>query len=639
MGPDSVNTPAAQWSIYNVGTLNESAFIASAPWPGAKSYSVTFWYTARDIQRTQVIVSQGGTHVEDPGWRVTIGESLLTFTVIDDELDIRYASIAAPPPNTWAQVIASIDTSRRIIRLQARGVASVTARATSVGVTPMSEELVVGGYTDPAGGHFDRTFGRNSSGLVDDVRIFTKALPLLEPIACETATFAEPMDLTITPDSLPHAPSEVTFRVKAHDHGPIRAYVWDFPDGSRTLGGVATHHFEFGGAHTVSLTAIDRAYRTFTVRKTITVPGERYPFSPVAVFPNTELGYACFRIPSIVCHPSGTLVAFCEGRVDSCSDSTPRIRAVCRRSEDNGHTWGDLEVVAQNHLGSGEHSVMNVSPVVDRVHGTGRIVLLYNTLEHTEWEIARGIGENRVQCITSDNGGVSWSEPVDITRDIRGGVDWRIQRPTLGHGIQLTEGRFRGRIVHAGMFTENDDSVFRSSNYLFYTDDLGATWHIAGVVPRKGLNEATLAEIGEGKILVNSRSYNENEEPAGARALTVGIFDDQDSATFQTTYLHPSLIDSGLQGAMLRYFAHDANTLLFANPANARIRKNLTVRLSHDGGLSWPVHRSVDPGPAAYNDLVCTNDGCIGTLYEAGNTGGIQFLSFSLDWLQRQKSC
>lgn len=622
-----------------MGTLNESPFTASAPVPLAQSYSVAFWYTATDVRRTQVLVSQGAVHPEDPGWRLSISDSLLSFTIIDDDHYFREATIKVPPPNTWVQVIATIDAARNIIRLQSPRIASVTVQTTSFAVTPESDSLIVGGYTDPAGGHFDCTFGRNATGLIDDLRVFTSALPLSEPTAPGTSSMVQVSEPTIVSESLTQAPSEVTFRVNPDEYSSILACVWDFSDGSRAIGHEATHHFEFGGNHTVSLTAMGHDYSSSTVHTSITVPGERYPFRPLAVFPNGEQGYACFRIPSLVCTPSGTLLAFCEARIDSCSDSTPRIRAVCRRSDDNGHTWGALEVVARNRSHYGEHSIMNISPAVDRVYGTGRIVVLYNTTEHTEWEITRGIGENRILCITSDNAGGSWSDPVDITENIRAGDDWRIQRPTLGHAIQMIEGRFRGRIVHVGTFTEGNDSVFRSRNYLFYTDDLGATWHIAGIIPRYGLNEATLAEIGEGKILVNSRSYDDAERPTGFRALTVATFQDYGAATFEPTYQHPSLIDSGLQAAMLRYSEHGPDMLLFSNPANPRIRKNLTVRLSDDSGNTWPVQRSVVPGAAAYNDLARTNDGCIHTLYEAGNTGGIHLLSFSIEWILRRKSC
>ena len=47
----------------------------------------------------------------------------------------------------------------------------------------------------------------------------------------------------------------------------------------------------------------------------------------------------------------------------------------------------------------------------------------------------------------------------------------------------------------------------------------------------------------------------------------------------------------------------------------------MTVRLSYDEGRTWPVNKVVDPGPAAYCDLVIQDNMDIGLLYEQGNQG------------------
>ncbi|MCA9905978.1 MAG: exo-alpha-sialidase, partial [Anaerolineae bacterium] len=73
--------------------------------------------------------------------------------------------------------------------------------------------------------------------------------------------------------------------------------------------------------------------------------------------------------------------------------------------------------------------------------------------------------------------------------------------------------------------------------------------------------------------------------------------------------------------------------IVFANPSHPRARKRMTVRLSADDGQSWAFAKVVDPGPAAYSDLVVQTDMQIGLLYERGNQGGIWYVSFTLDWL------
>jgi len=61
---------------------------------------------------------------------------------------------------------------------------------------------------------------------------------------------------------------------------------------------------------------------------------------------------------------------------------------------------------------------------------------------------------------------------------------------------------------------------------------------------------------------------------------------------------------------------------------------NGTVRLSEDGGRSWPVSRVVHAGSFAYSCLTVMDDGSIGLLYERDGYGKITFARFNLDWLR-----
>src|SRR5213595_66313 len=76
-------------------------------------------------------------------------------------------------------------------------------------------------------------------------------------------------------------------------------------------------------------------------------------------------GYHTFRIPSVVVSKKGTVLAFCEGRKNSRSD-TGDIDVVLKRSLDNGATWQRMQVVAD----FGVDTIGNPCPVVDRDTGT-----------------------------------------------------------------------------------------------------------------------------------------------------------------------------------------------------------------------------------------------------------------------------
>ena len=76
-----------------------------------------------------------------------------------------------------------------------------------------------------------------------------------------------------------------------------------------------------------------------TVRKTWQDP------EGTVVFRAGEGGYHTYRIPALIVSRKGTLLAFCEGRKDSRSD-TGEINTILRRSFDGGKTWGPVQVVA-----------------------------------------------------------------------------------------------------------------------------------------------------------------------------------------------------------------------------------------------------------------------------------------------------
>ena len=119
--------------------------------------------------------------------------------------------------------------------------------------------------------------------------------------------------------------------------------------------------------------------------------------------------------------PSGTLLAFCEGREEGPHD-WQALYVVLKRSTDNGVTWESMQVLA----GDGERTHHNPTAVVDRETGT-------------VW-LAFGIDAHQVYVMNSTDNGVSWSEPKDITKDVKL-ASWTYMVTGPGHGIQLKNGR------------------------------------------------------------------------------------------------------------------------------------------------------------------------------------------------------
>jgi sialidase-1 len=590
------------------------------------SFTVAFWFWAESAERRQVILQNGNQ------WEIAIERGELIFsTSSDDRLALPLAG------QGWHYVRLSL-SSGGLLRLTLD-----EAHTTAEGVkASIGRRLIVGGYTDPAGGHFDYTFGRGGSGLIDDLRVAASAS--FEPETPFRRGIHPPQAQFTAAPTGGDAPLDVRFDAGLSG----RHYLWDFGDGQRGSGRVVTHRYEYAGDYKARLTVIDEHHGQSTADLRITVGGRQNPLRFVPVFVNGTEGYACYRIPSIVRALNGDLLAFAEARLEGCSDSTKTIHIVCKRSTDDGASWSPLRVVAAIE----GFVCMNAAPVVDEVRGTGRIVVVFRAASHSEWDIARGVGISRAMCVTSDDHSATWSAPRDITDQIHKPYnpayaalcpaaalpenqheDWRIQIPSQGHAIQLRrKAATHGRLFFAGSLTRGERSIFESENYAFWSDDLGETWHIGGIIPRVGLNEAIAAELEDGGVLFNTRAYTDGK-PDGRRAITRADFDESGAIHFHETVHDEALIDPAVQATLLRCIWRGKSCLLFANPAHPRARVNLTVRLSYDEGRTWAYSKTIDSGPSAYSDLVMTRDGQIGLLYERGNTGGLHFVRFTLDWL------
>ncbi|MFF5533302.1 exo-alpha-sialidase [Streptomyces cinerochromogenes] len=346
-------------------------------------------------------------------------------------------------------------------------------------------------------------------------------------------------------------------------------------------------------------------------------------------------GYACFRIPAVVRTADGTLLAFAEGRVLNCGDAAD-IDIVLKRSTDGGRTWGPLQVVNE---GAGDtHG--NPAPVVDR--DTGRIWLAetYNT-GRTDSASCPVPCDRTPHLQYSDDDGLSWSRPRDLSPEILP-ADWNSWYATGPvHGVQLTRGRYAGRLVF-GVNTEtwNGSRVTANHAALIVSDDHGGHWRIGATDSRpvaadgtfrQKPSELTLAERGDGAVLVSGREQDGTD--LGHRTQAVS----RDGGTSFTAPFRdlPGLYTPQVQGSLLRL----GDRLLLACPGDPDRRRTMMVRSSYDGGRTWD---SVDRGTvvttdwSGYSDLVRIGSGTVGLLYEGGAVDArdeIRFARFTEDWL------
>jgi sialidase-1 len=334
------------------------------------------------------------------------------------------------------------------------------------------------------------------------------------------------------------------------------------------------------------------------------------------VFGAGENGVPRMRIPGLAVSKRGTLLAFCEAR--DAGDRSP-TDLVLKRSDDGGASWGPLQLVVK---AQGTDAIMNPCPVVDA--SDGAVYCFSNIFPGGDWESHRRPGAVRTLVSKSTDEGLSWSAPVDVTEDVIDTTSEYGKATGPGAGIQTSAGRL---IVPLGLGPEDAPTAT-----IIYSDDHGATWHSAARTPVTG-SETQVVELADGGLRLDMRNQRPEEKPRHCRYFSVSK---NAGETWTAPVADPGVLDVRCQGSIIRHPGHKG-LLLFANPASTyKNRVNMTVRLSRDDGESWLIARTVYPGPCAYSCLAALADGAIGLLYENGDEGPYERISFarmSLEWL------
>jgi len=350
--------------------------------------------------------------------------------------------------------------------------------------------------------------------------------------------------------------------------------------------------------------------------------GERIAAAAAPLFVQKDLfverteGVREYRIPALIRTNKGTMIAFCDARVDRPGDIPNNIDQVMKRSFDGGKTWSLMKVILDfpGKEGGGDPTLL-----VDRRTGTIWMFYVYGIPAPDVKPRGRRLWAH---AIRSDDDGATWSKPIDLN-DVLKKPEWTISVSAPGMGIQTRSGR-----LLVPSYSRQNGTV---RSFVGYSDDHGKTWHIGGPAPAK-TNECQVVELADGSLMLNMRSKR------GKHCRMVAVSRD-DGKTWTDAKDDPTLIEPVCQGSFIRYTARRGgdgkDRLLFANPASKK-RENMTVRLSYDEGRTWPVSKVVHAGPAAYSCLAVLPDRSIGLLYERGKRHryeAITLARFNLEWL------
>lgn len=358
--------------------------------------------------------------------------------------------------------------------------------------------------------------------------------------------------------------------------------------------------------------------------------GNPTPVPPEEEVPSSEFnyiynqgtdGFELYRIPAIVKSKSNTLLAFAEARKARSNGDSGDIDLVVKRSSDNGKTWSKQITIWND----GQNTCGNPVPIVD---DRGRIHLLMTwNFQTDKWgAITNGTGEDsrRPYYTYSDDDGITWAQPVEITSSVKKEKwDWYATGPC--HGIQIQKGIHKGRLVAPNYFTTRESGKVTSYSHIIYSDDYGKTWKPGEPTPVGGVGECSVAEIGEGTLMLNMRA-DEGFYRKSCTSIDGGL-------TWSSPQISIDQIDCKCQGSILSI----GGAVFLSNAASATERINMTIKKSTDNGKNWKGQYTVYEGNSGYSDIVELSDSQIAIIYEGGEkryTDGLAFKVVSIKSIQ-----
>lgn len=312
-----------------------------------------------------------------------------------------------------------------------------------------------------------------------------------------------------------------------------------------------------------------------------------------------------YRIPAMIVADDGSIITAADMRYGSNADlGDHKIDVAMRRSTDNGKTWSEQKIIAQGD-GKTDAAYGFGDPALVKTK-TGRILCLMAAGKASFWS-----GLKHIYCVSSDDNGVTWTQPRDIitastyTDEVSGkkGTGLYSLFTTSGKGLTTKDGRTMFLCVCK---KENGSSAIQ--NFVLYTDDNGETWTLAKTPVYNGANEAKLVQRADGSILASIRQ-------GGKRGFNIG---DSKGLRWVGQTQNASLNGNNCNADILVY---NDKMLIHSILVNTASRQDLRLYVSLNNGDTWKEVYTVQPASTAYSTMVKLNDGSLAVFFEDGSCG------------------
>ena len=329
-------------------------------------------------------------------------------------------------------------------------------------------------------------------------------------------------------------------------------------------------------------------------------------------------GSAAFRIPGLVTTNKGTLLGVYDVRYNSSVDLQEHIDIGLSRSTDGGKTWEKMRLP----LAFGEYEGLPAAQ-----NGVGDPSILVDTKTNTVWIVAawtHGMGNQRawwsshpgmdlnhtaqLVMAKSTDDGKTWSAPINVTEQVKL-PEWYFLLQGPGRGITTSDGTLvfpiqfidKTRIPNAG---------------IMYSKDRGETWKIHNYA-RTNTTEAQVAEVEPGVLMLNMR-----DNRGGSRAVYTTTDFGQTWKEHESS--RTALIEPVCMASLISVKAKDnvlgKDLLIFSNPNSTSARKDMTIKISMDGGKTWSADHQLlldEDYNWGYSCLTMIDKETIGILYES----------------------
>lgn len=382
-----------------------------------------------------------------------------------------------------------------------------------------------------------------------------------------------------------------------------------------------------------------------------------------------------YRIPGLVTATDGSVLAFSEER-PKYGDEDPKS-IVVKRSTDKGKTWSksiyieksngqfwmaNRDLLDNEDLPNKQEVWTNIAPIVDQT--TGRIYFFYSLSEGA----FRGQNLQRYTKVFyrySDDHGLTWSDRTEVTDILNAKADgspnvdengqWitdengfpcdylgrAFHMPGPGHGIQLSNGRLLLQVWNRkalGVLGKGQIPVPERKYGIctIYSDDHGATWQYGSSFGHElNMNESRMVELSNGDIYLNARYVN--SEPNSRNNHRIVAISKDKGINWEVLGVDKNFplsrnCDAGL--TIIKQTKSGNDVILYSKNESQDGRKNLKVRLSEDGGKTWPIEKVIDPGEAWYSDMTVLDDQSVLLIYETDKNSPVYCVRFNLEWLK-----